>query len=155
MNMLQRVVRWGETHYPLWLNVVRIMLGLFLMWVGVLFVMNRDALDTLIKQSPALVTFAFFVAHYIVFVHTVGGLFIAMGLETRFCALLNIPILLGAVLFVHSSTGLFQVYPVLGLSLLVLILLIVFAIAGSGRISVDEFMRRHPERHRKHTYIDF
>ncbi|SKA45919.1 Uncharacterized membrane protein YphA, DoxX/SURF4 family [Chitinophaga eiseniae] len=155
MNTLQRVVRWGDAHHPVWLSVVRIALGLFLMSVGVLFVMNRDALDTMINESPALVAAAFFIAHYIVFVHIVGGLFIAMGLETRFAALLNIPILLGAMLFVQSRTGLFQVYPVLSLSALVLVLLIIFAITGSGRISVDEFMRRHPERKRKHTYIDF
>ncbi|MBC9928817.1 DoxX family protein [Chitinophaga qingshengii] len=155
MDTLQKVVRWGDHHHPVWLSVVRMLLGLFLMAVGVLFIMNRDALDTLINTKPALVTVAFFIGHYIVFVHIVGGLFIAMGLETRFSAIVNIPVLLGALLFMHSRTALFQVYPVLGLSALVLVLLIVFAITGSGRLSVDEFMRRHPERKRNHTYIDF
>lgn len=155
MNMLQRVESWGDTHHPKWLSIVRILLGLFLLWVGILFVMNRDALDAIINESPALVTLSFFIAHYIVFAHVVGGLFIAMGLLTRICALANIPILLGAVFFVHSPTGLFHVYPVLSLSILVLFLLVFFAVVGSGRISVDEFMRRHPERQRNRKYIDF
>ncbi|HVI47088.1 MAG TPA: DoxX family protein, partial [Chitinophaga sp.] len=154
MNMLQKVENWGDTHHPNWLSAVRILLGLFLMWVGVLFVQNINALTSLIKENPALTTLSFFLAHYIVFAHTVGGLFIAMGLLTRVGVLANIPVLLGAVLFVHSRTGLFNVYPVLGLSILVLFLLIIFLVEGSGRISVDEYMRRHPEKQRPHKYVE-
>jgi putative oxidoreductase len=150
--MLQRVESWGDAHHPKWLSAVRILLGLFLMWVGIVFVQNRDALTTIIKDQPALTALSFFLAHYIVFAHTVGGLFIAMGLLTRISALANIPVLLGAVFFVHSRTGLFNVYPILGLSILVLFLLIFFLIEGSGRISVDEYMRRHPEKPRRRKY---
>ncbi|MEC5144353.1 DoxX family protein [Chitinophaga sp. 212800010-3] len=154
MNMLQRVEHWGDTHHPNWLSAVRILLGVFLMYVGIRFVQDRDALTAMINQNPALVTLSMLLGHYVVFVHTVGGLFIAMGLVTRFAAMVNIPVLLGAVFFVHSPTGLFTVYPMVGLSLLVLFLLILFVIEGSGRISVDEYMRRHPEKPRKHKYAE-
>ncbi|NIG56339.1 DoxX family protein [Chitinophaga sp. Cy-1792] len=151
MSTLQQLEKWGNTHHPKWLDFVRIALGCFLMYVGVIFVQNRDALSAVIKYSPTLAVFSFFIAHYIVFAHTVGGLFLAMGLYTRLSAWLNVPILLGAVLFVHSRTDLFQVYPVLGLSLLVLVLLLVFAVMGGGRISADDYMRRHPEpKHSRH-----
>lgn len=154
MNMLQRVEHWGDKHHPNWLSVVRILLGIFLMYVGVRFVQDRDALISMINQNPNLATLSIFLGHYVVFAHTVGGLFIAMGLLTRFSALVNIPVLLGAVFFVHSPTGLFTVYPVVGISLLVLFLLIFFLIEGSGRISVDEYMRRHPEKDRSRKYAD-
>ncbi|MFB6456091.1 DoxX family protein [Chitinophaga sp. Hz27] len=151
MSTLQQIEKWGNAHHPKWLDFVRIALGCFLMYVGIIFVQHRDALTVIIKDSPALAAVSFGIAHYIVFAHTVGGLFIAMGLFTRLAALLNIPVLLGALLFVHSRTGLFQVYPVLGLSLLVLVLLIVFLVVGSGRLSADDFMRRHPEpKHSRH-----
>ncbi|MEZ2443124.1 putative oxidoreductase [Chitinophaga sp. W3I9] len=154
MNMLQRVEHWGDTHHPNWLSVVRILLGIFIMYVGIRFVQDRDALISMINQNPALATLSIFLGHYVVFAHTVGGLFIAMGLFTRIAAFLNIPVLLGAVFFVHSPTGLFTVYPVMGISLLVLFLLIVFLIEGSGRISVDDYMRRHPEKARSRKYAE-
>ncbi|MBO9730946.1 MAG: DoxX family protein [Chitinophaga sp.] len=155
MNMLQRIEHWGDTHSPNWLSAVRILLGIFLMAMGVLFVMNRDDLIGVISQKPALAAISIMLGHYIVFAHTVGGLFIAMGLLTRFCAICNIPVLIGAVFMSHSATGLFSVYPFMALSVVVLLLLIVFAIEGSGRISVDEYMRRHPEKVRNRKYVDF
>ncbi|NLR77843.1 DoxX family protein [Chitinophaga eiseniae] len=154
MNMLQRVEHWGDTHSPNWLSAVRILLGVFLMGMGVLFVMDRDALVSMISQRPTMAAMSIILGHYIVFAHTVGGLFIAMGLVTRFSVIVNIPILLGAVFFVHSPTRLFNVYPSTGLAIIVLLLLIVFLVEGSGRISVDDYMRRHPEK-RNHKYIDF
>ncbi|MBS0031936.1 DoxX family protein [Chitinophaga sp. 2R12] len=155
MNMLQRVEHWGDTHSPNWLSAVRILLGVFLMGMGVLFVMERDSLISMINQKPALATLSILLGHYIVFAHTVGGLFIAMGLLTRVSVLVNIPILLGAVFLIHSPSGLFTVYPFMALSILVLFLLIFFLIEGSGRISVDEYMRRHPEKPRSRKYVDF
>lgn len=146
MNMLQRIDRWGERHHPRWLDVVRIMLGLFLMYVGVLFVNNIDALTAIIKESRFLAMVSFGIAHYIVFAHLAGGLLIALGLLTRVAVLANIPVLLGAVFFVHSPTNLFDVYPMSGLSILVLFLLVLFMIEGSGPISVDAYMRNHPEK---------
>lgn len=148
MNMLHRIEHWGDTHHPKWLSAVRILLGVFLMYVGIRFVQDRDALIAVINQNPSLAALSVMLGHYVVFAHTVGGLFIAMGLLTRFCAAVNIPVLLGAVFFVHSPTGLFTVYPLMGVSLLVLFLLIFFLIEGSGRISVDDYMRRHPDKNR-------
>jgi len=154
MNMLQRVEHWGDTHSPNWLSAVRILLGLFLVAVGVLFVMNRDALIATINQKPALAAISVMLAHYIVFAHIVGGLFIAMGLLTRFCAAANVPVLLGAVFLVGSPSGLFNVYPSMALTVLVLLLLILFVIEGSGRISVDAYMRNHPEKVRSRKYAE-
>ena len=54
MNMLQRVERWGNNHNPNWLSAIRILLGIFLMVIGVKFVMNRDALIAVINQNPNL-----------------------------------------------------------------------------------------------------
>lgn len=155
MNMLQRVEHWGDTHSPNWLSAVRILLGIFLMGMGVLFVMDRDSLISMINQKPTLAAISILLGHYIVFAHIVGGLFIAMGLLTRLSVLANIPVLLGAVFLIHSPSGLFTVYPFMALSILVLFLLILFLIEGSGRISVDEYMRRHPEKTRNRKYADF
>ncbi|MFY0255780.1 DoxX family protein [Chitinophaga sp. 30R24] len=154
MNMLQRVEHWGDTHHPGWLDAIRILLGIFLLWVGIRFVQDRDALVSMISQHPTLATISMLLGHYVVFANTVGGFFIAMGLLTRVAALVNIPVLLGAVFFVHSPSHLFTVYPLVGVSLVVLLLLILFLVEGSGHFSVDDYMHRHPEKTRKHKYAE-
>lgn len=144
MNLLHRIEIWGDRHHPKWLDAVRIALGLFLFWMGVLFIQNRDALTALINENPFLTVVSFWLGHFIVFAHLAGGLLIALGLLTRVAVIANIPVLLGAVLFMHSPLGLFSVYTEVGLSILVLFLLLFFLVEGSGPISVDAYMRRHP-----------
>lgn len=145
MNLLQRIERWGDNHHPKWIDGLRILLGLLLMWKGIQFVNNIDVLKARIAEQPFLTALSFWLAHYIVFAHTVGGLFIALGLLTRVGVIANLPVLIGAVFFVSAGTGLFSVYPELSLSIAVLLMLLFFLVEGSGRISVDEYMRRHPE----------
>lgn len=144
MNLLQRIDRWGEAHHPRWLDAVRVLLGVFLFYKGVVFIQNIDVLKTVINQSPFLTVLSFWLAHYIVFAHLAGGILIALGLLTRVAILAQLPILLGALIFVHTPTGLFDVHSETGLSILVLLLLIFFLVEGSGPISFDNYMRRHP-----------
>ncbi|MCF6407580.1 DoxX family protein [Chitinophaga filiformis] len=149
MNLLQRIDRWGERHHPRWLDGIRVLLGVFLFYKGVVFIQNIDVLKTVIDQSPWLTVMSFWIAHYIVFAHLLGGLLIVFGLLTRVAILAQIPILLGAIFFVHTAaalnaTGIFNVHAETGLSILVLLLLIFFLVEGSGPISFDDYMRRHP-----------
>lgn len=144
MNLLQRIDRWGEAHHPRWLDVIRVLLGVFLFYKGVVFIQNIDVLKSVINENPVLTVMSFWLAHYIVFAHLAGGVLIIFGLLTRVAILANIPILIGAIFFVHTSTGLFNVHGEAGLSILVLLLLLFFLVEGSGPISFDEYMRRHP-----------
>lgn len=144
MNLLQRIDRWGERHHPRWLDGIRVLLGVFLFYKGVVFIQNIDALKAVIDESPWLTVMSFWLAHYIVFAHLLGGVLIIFGLLTRVAVLAQIPILLGAIFFVHTSTGLFNVHEGTGLSILVLLLLVFFLVEGSGPISFDDYMRRHP-----------
>jgi uncharacterized membrane protein YphA (DoxX/SURF4 family) len=144
MNLLQRIDHWGETHHPRWIDGIRILLGIFLFWKGVVFIQNIDVLKAVINQSPFITVLSFWLAHYIVFAHLLGGLLISLGLLTRPAVLANLPILIGALFFVHAPTGLFNVHNETGLSILVLLLLIVIMIEGSGPFSYDGYMRRHP-----------
>jgi len=149
MNLLERIDRWGERHHPRWLDGIRVLLGVFLFYKGVVFIQNIDVLKSVIDQSPWLTVMSFWLAHYIVFAHLLGGLLIVFGLLTRVAILAQIPILLGAIFIVHTSTGLhttglFNVHAETGLSILVLLLLIFFLVEGSGPMSFDDYMRRHP-----------
>ena len=64
--------------------------------------------------------------HYVVFAHIIGGILMTAGLFTRIAALIQIPILLAAIVFVNSRGDMLRPYSGLFLSVLVLILLIYF-----------------------------
>jgi uncharacterized membrane protein YphA (DoxX/SURF4 family) len=78
--------------------------------------------------------------HYIVFAHVVGGFLLVLGILTRFACIIQIPILMGAVVFL--SNQMMQPYSQLLLTILVLILLIVFLIVGNGRITANSIFDR-------------
>lgn len=75
--------------------------------------------------------------HYVALAHFVGGLLLVIGLLTRLAALVQVPILAGAVFIVHREDGLFALGQSLEFSALVLFLLIVITISGGGPLSLD------------------
>jgi uncharacterized membrane protein YphA (DoxX/SURF4 family) len=81
-------------------------------------------------------------AHYIPLAHIAGGALMLVGLGTRIAAIIQLPILVGAVFLVHLREGLFTRNQSLEFTALVLFLLIVYAIIGSGPLSVDHYVAR-------------
>jgi uncharacterized membrane protein YphA (DoxX/SURF4 family) len=144
---IERARKWAADRSDMWLDLLRIYIGVGLFAKGVSFATtSRDALY--LGGQDGLSWAQYFAAHYVVPVHIVGGLMLAIGLATRAAAIANIPILLGAVLFVHARQGLFTAAQTLEFALLVLFMLCVFAISGSGRISVDQYIAQHSSRGR-------
>ncbi|MBD0284546.1 MAG: DoxX family membrane protein [Flavisolibacter sp.] len=142
MNLLQRLEYWGDRHHPKWLDILRIALGIFLCYKGIEFLTNDRMVTNLISNRVSFGDFTLMLLeHYIVFAHIVGGFLLALGLLTRFACLIQIPILLGAIIFVHSSDTL-RPYSELLLSIVVLLLLIYFLIVGNGPWSYDWFVNR-------------
>ncbi|MEB2774856.1 DoxX family protein [Algoriphagus sp. D3-2-R+10] len=145
MEAISKIETWADRHHPKWIDFLRILLGLFILYKGILFISNTSALMELMNNKD-LQFFNLGLAHYVAFSHLVGGFLIAMGLVTRFAILFQIPILLVAVFFVNIDSGFLSVSNNLEfeLSLLVLILLFVFLIYGSGKFSLDNYMKEHP-----------
>jgi putative oxidoreductase len=136
MNYIHRLEHWGDTHHPKWLDFVRMALGLFLVYMGIAFLTNISGLIPLMeKKVPFSSGGLVLLTHLIVFLHITGGILLALGLYTRFAAIIQIPILLGAVIFLSSNHDALRPYGQIVLSLVVLILLIVFAIEGNGPLS--------------------
>ena len=146
MNFVQRMEKWGDAHHPKWIDFIRIVLGIILTLKGVQFINNMQPLVDLISDSGFLGSLsAGLLAHYVVFAHLLGGLMVDFVLLTRIACLVQIPVLLGAIIFVNISGGIFQPHSELWLSVLILILLIFFVVEGSGKLSVDEWMRKNPD----------
>src|SRR5581483_3404249 len=138
MNLVQRVEHWGEAHHPQWLDIVRILLGIFLCYKGVDFLMNMGQMLSLITNNMSFGSFTeMMMGNYISFAHILGGILLILGVLTRFACLLQIPILVGAVFFVNTS--LYRPFSEVLLTIVVLLLLICFLIIGNGRIQFLKF----------------
>jgi len=137
MNLLQRVGHWGDTHHPKWMDILRIVLGLFLCLKGIEFADNITRLTNLMSTRIPFSSFLLvLLGHYVLFAHLMGGFLLTIGLLTRFACLIQIPILLGAIIFVNATDVLGQ-FSELFLSIIVLFLLVYFMIIGSGPWSLD------------------
>ncbi|WP_207513598.1 DoxX family protein [Longitalea luteola] len=148
MNLLQRLEYWGDRHHPKWADIPRIALGLFLCYKGIEFLEN---MSFMIGRMGDFLPNSYFalsmLGHYIVFAHIVGGLFLAVGLLTRVACIIQIPILIGALFFINQEE-MFRPFQQIAITVIVLIGLIYFAIAGNGPWSVDSYF---DEKDRKAT----
>src|SRR6266498_3741116 len=130
MYLLNRIDTWAERHHPRWIDGLRIMLGLILLWKGIFFIRNIQVLIQML-QNTDLEFIAAAVAHFVAGAHIMGGILIILGLLTRAAILFQVPILIGAVVFVNFPRTITSVYnPEFGLSVLVLFLLAFFLVEG-------------------------
>ncbi len=137
MDFLHRVEIWGDKHHPRWLDFVRIALGLFLCFKAIHFLTNMSIIQDLLSQKLSFGAFAIvMLGHFIVFAHLIGGICLILGVLTRFACLIQIPILIGAVIFINLSKDMFRPYSEILLSIVVLLLLIYFLIIGNGPLSM-------------------
>lgn len=145
MNYLQRLEHWGDAHHPKYLDILRIALGVFLCFKGIEFARNSTLLNEIIsRQVPFNTLLELILGHYVIFAHIMGGFFLALGLLTRFACIIQIPILLGALIFVNIDlTNHFSEF---FLSILILGLLVYFTIIGSGSWSLDRVIERQNEK---------
>jgi putative oxidoreductase len=147
MTVIQKIERWGDLHTAKALDIVRVGLGILIFCKGIAIVSNTQALQELLLQKNVFGfsgMMASVAIHIVGFVHLVGGILIAIGLLTRFTAVMQIPILLVAVFFVNISRGFSTLNSELWLSLIVLLLLIMFWITGSGPYSVEHAIKKRP-----------
>jgi len=123
------------------LDLIRIYLGVGLMVRGALFISRPEVLLDFLKRSHSwFVPLA--LSQYVVAAHLCGGILLALGLGTRLAAAVQIPPLLGAVLFVHIGEGLLTAGQSLEFAALVLAMLGAFSVYGSGRLSLDSWLAK-------------
>ena len=140
--MMNRIEHWGDTHHPAWLDIVRIALGVFLFVKGISFISDTTRLSKLVTGLD-LHLYTVASVHYVAFAHIFGGFLIALGCLTRISAIIQIPILLVAVFFVNFRSGFSYLNSELWLSMITLILVVTFAVVGSGKLSMDDWMKNH------------
>jgi uncharacterized membrane protein YphA (DoxX/SURF4 family) len=142
MDMIHKIEAWGDGHHPRFLDAIRIALGIFLMLKGIAFMQNISGLQYIIENRadislPPSVLIA--VVYYAAFIHMTGGALVALGIFTRLSALLQLPVVFGAVFFVNLWLS--PVNTELSASIICLVLLVVFMVIGSGKVSLDNYFK--------------
>ncbi|PEN13450.1 DoxX subfamily protein [Longibacter salinarum] len=139
MSTYRSIVDWIQSHQEVVLDIIRVYLGVGLLVRGGLFISQTSGISSLVDMSQFDIASAAIV-HYVTFAHLIGGLLLAVGLLTRIAALAQIPVLVGAVFFVHLNEGLLSANQSLEFSALVLFLLVVVFVFGPGRWSADYYV---------------
>src|SRR5687768_1679741 len=89
--------RWANAHTNYFTDALRILFGVFIMYKGFFFLEQTDYIHNLFRTVSGSGTYMILV-HYVALSHLCGGFFIVLGLLTRWCAVIQLPILVGAVL---------------------------------------------------------
>ena len=117
-------------------DLIRIYLGIGLVIKGIQFIFSPDTLLLLLKTSQVQM-FSTFSLFYVPVAHIFGGAMLMLGFLTRLASWIQIPILFGAAFFVNFNNNILIMEQNFEFSLLVLFLLLIYGIFGSGLLSLD------------------
>ncbi len=137
MGVIKKLNKWANRHtyYPL--DLIRIGFGMFLVYKGIHFMGNTQILIDLVKPIQSYAG-SMIAIHYVTPAHIIGGLLIIFGLLTRWATLAQLPLLLGAVII--NFAGEMNTTNLI-LSSVALIFCIFFTLYGSGKHSVDYYLK--------------
>lgn len=139
METISKWNRWANAHTNFFTDALRILFGAFIFFKGIFFLDQTDYIYNLFREISDEGTY-FVLVHYVALAHLCGGFFIMLGLMTRWCAVLQLPILLGAILvnFLGDMNPGNLVQATLGF-----LACCFFVYYGSGKHSVDYSMKLH------------
>ncbi|MCB0749447.1 MAG: DoxX family protein [Ignavibacteriae bacterium] len=137
MKSLNSYIGWLDTHIDVSYSLIRIFLGIALFLRGAILAADPATLTQLAGSNQY-----YWLTSYIVVIHIIGGFLLAIGFIGRIAALLQIPILVGAIFFLHLKDGLAKAGQSLELSVIVLVLLVIFSLFGSSILSIDNYIKK-------------
>ncbi len=144
MNLATRLKVIESKYHPRWLIIFRVLLGLALFIRGIQFIKDKSILVRAIETTSVLHEL-YWLEMIIPWVHLLGGLFILIGIFTRWAIVFQLPIVVGAIVFVNAKKGLFAGNSELFFSIAVLVLLIVFLVEGDGFLSWKKMLRKEKD----------
>jgi uncharacterized membrane protein YphA (DoxX/SURF4 family) len=150
MSLLAQIKNWTDSHNPKWLALFRVALGAILLLRGVAFLNNLPELEKMIIENN-LSEYKNVLKNFLPWIHIAGGFLIIIGIFTRFAAFIQIPVLLGALLFITSKNSIFSTETNLSFSILILLMLTLFVVEGSGSLSLAGYFKEEEEAENSQT----
>jgi len=143
MNLVHKIHNWEQPKHDTLTLVFRVILGIIITFKGITFLSNLTFLDALLRHSSLYRFAESFWVWYIALASLLCGIFIVTGLFTRAAIIFQMPILIGAVLFINPGEHSFAINGEFVLSLVILSMLFYFLFKGPGEISMDNYLRDH------------
>lgn len=151
MNYINQLEQWGNTHHPKWFDYVRILLGVFLCFKAILFLVDMSFLVSIMRAGINKDVNAFavvFLGQFVVIVTLLSGILLALGIHTRLVCLIQIPIMIGAIILLNNAGNTFTNTWDLLLTVLTLVLLVAFMIIGNGPLSYSRMFQEENKKYR-------
>jgi putative oxidoreductase len=122
-----------------WISLIRIVLGILLIWKGLLFTQDTSELQVAIQRTGVgeYAGFLDIIAAAVSIFTFVSGMFIMVGFLTRIVSFIQIAIIILGIAFIYS-TGIQRNSFELISTIIILSLLALVANKGSGSISFDK-----------------
>ena len=119
-------------------TLLRLILGIVYIMHAYLAAVVFGPAGMIAYQAKNGVPFAEIGAWYLILAHGLGGICLVLGLYTRWAALANVPVMLGAVLFVHSKNGFWAHSnpPGYEYALVLLVVSLAVAMIGGGALAL-------------------
>ena len=138
--------RWIDGHPDFFMDLIRMYLGLGLLIKGFYIMGHQAEFVRLIERTGTMPFLPIVVAHYVIPAHFAGGLMLLLGFGTRLAAIVQIPLLIGAVFYLYLPRfSTLELRQNLEFTALVLFLLCVITAYGPGRYSVDYLAHKKEE----------
>jgi uncharacterized membrane protein YphA (DoxX/SURF4 family) len=127
-----------------WLALTRMVLGMLLIWKGLLFIQDTSELQMAIQQAAAAEYggFGHVTAAVVSILTLVSGIFIMVGIFTKITSYVQIAMIIPAIIFIYS-TGIERTSFEMISTIIILLLLVFYAKRGSGPISFDRSIRKY------------
>lgn len=151
MNFLHRLELWGDNHHPKWLDYIRIVLGAFLCFKAVTFLIDMSYLVSIMRTAIDKDMSAFmvvFFGQFIVIVTLLCGIFLILGIHTRLMCVIQVPIIIGAIILLNKAGGGASNTWDLLFTILTLILLVAFLVIGNGPLSYSKMFKEENKAYR-------
>ena len=136
-NSVKSRNKWANAHTYYALDVLRMILGGFLIYKGATFITHSRNFEDLIAPVSNFLG-GMFTFHYIASAHIMGGIMIIAGLLTRWAIIAQLPILVGAVLINFTSE---MNLSNLIIASIALVICLFFLFYGSGKHSFDYYFK--------------
>lgn len=131
MNSIEQIIKKLDNNKSIAYSLIRVFLGVALFVRGWFLISDPAAIIEIAGENKLHMWYS-----YIAVAHLIGGILMTIGFFTRLGALIQIPILFAAAFIVHAKGGLMMGGQSLELAALVLFLLIIVFIFGSGSLTV-------------------
>ena len=135
MEKINNLIQWLDDNQNLAYSLIRFFLGTALFVRGWIFFADPGTVTEMARAESLYMWFS-----YVTLGHLIGGFLLMIGLLSRIAALVQIPILFGAVFIVNAGQNLASINQSLELAVMILVLLIVYFLFGSGGFSLDQYL---------------